>query len=141
MSLRHVLRQLQPFISKEQSSSAEYLPWIASSSVASNRRSIYDQVGVEGLNLESHGLTTNTIRVGSFEIPQDEQAFLTDVLIARTLGKIKWTHESMIDYMKRVHESPFATFAPEKRPIHFVLEDLQKLVVATEVSIRNINHN
>lgn len=97
MSLRHVLRQLQSNVSKQQSSSAEYLPWIASSIVASNRRSIYDQVSVEGLNRESHGLTTNTIRVGSFEIPQDEQAFLTDVLIARILGKIKWTHESMMD--------------------------------------------
>jgi hypothetical protein len=67
MSLRHVLRQLQSNVSKQQSSSAEHLPWIASSIVASNRRSIYDQVGVEGLNRESHGLTTNTIRVGSFD--------------------------------------------------------------------------
>ncbi|KAJ5990466.1 hypothetical protein N7499_010979 [Penicillium canescens] len=141
MSLRHILRQLQSFISKQQSSNAGHLPSSGSSNATSNRCSIYDQVGVEGLHRESYGLTSNTIRVGSFEIPQDEQAFLTDVLIARTLSKIKWTHESIMNYIKRVHESPFATLAPEKRPIHFVLEDLEKLVVDTEVSIRNIIHN
>ena len=114
MSLRHILRQFQSFISKEQSSSAGHLSWIGTSSAASNRRSIYDQAGVEGLNRESHGLTTNTIRMGRFEIPHDEQAFLTDVLISRILSKIKWTHESMMDYIKRVHENPFATLAPRE---------------------------
>jgi hypothetical protein len=110
--------------------------------MTSSQSWFYDQVGVEGINRESHHLITNTIRVGSFEIPQDEQAFLTDVLIARALSKIRWTHESMMDYIKRVHETPFATIGPvEKRPIHFVLEDLHKLVLATEVAIRTIIHS
>ena len=84
--------------------------------MTSSQSCFYNQVGVEGLNRESHDLITNTIRAGSFEISQDEQAFLTDVLIARALSKIKWTHEPMMDYIKRVHETPFATLGPvEKR--------------------------
>jgi hypothetical protein len=142
MGLRNILQGLQCLISKQQPSQMGTSAWTGGSSTASSSSSSLFDKSVEGTNRRSHDLTTNTIRVGSFEIPQDEQAFLTDVLIARALSKIKWTHDSMVDYIRRVHESPFASLRPgEKRPIHFILEDLQNLVEATEASVRSIIHS
>ncbi|KAJ5124899.1 uncharacterized protein N7515_008724 [Penicillium bovifimosum] len=148
MGLRNILQGLQCLILKQQpSSQMSSSAWTGGSSTASNSRSssrssLFDTMSVEGTDRRSHELTTNTIRVGSFEIPQDEQAFLTDVLIARALSKIKWTHDSMVDYIRRVHGSPFANLRPgEKRPIHFILEDLQNLIEATEASVRSIIHS
>ncbi|KAJ5555716.1 hypothetical protein N7461_004186 [Penicillium sp. DV-2018c] len=144
MGLRNILQGLQCLILKQQSSfQLGSSDWIGSSSTASSSTtSLFDKMSVEGADRRSHEMTTNTIRVGSFEIPKDEQAFLTDVLIARTLSKIKGTHGSMVDYIRRVHGSPFVNLRPgEKRPIHVILEDLQNLIEATEASVRSIIHS
>ncbi|KAJ5881114.1 uncharacterized protein N7473_012167 [Penicillium subrubescens] len=98
-----------------------------------NRDMIFDNI-----NHRSSTLMKDTIRVGSFEVPQEEQAFLTDVLIARALSKIKSILESMMGYLERVSDSSFQSQHGEKWPVHFVLEDLQRSVLVTEGSVREI---
>lgn len=139
MGLRSILQGLQSLLSRQQSSPGSSSTWSGSSSGGSSRSLLFDQAGVESINRRLQHSATNTIRVGSFQIPHDEQAFLTDVLIARTFNKLKRIYDYMVDYVKRVHQSPFVAIGTsDKRPVHFVLEDLQRLVMATEDSLRTI---
>ena len=159
MGLRNILRALQCLIKSQQSASQRFThsnQWGQHSSESissslggisthsggiSSRGSSFDSLGAGGINQGLASLTTNTIRVGSFEIPHDEQAFLTDVLIARTLSKIKMTYESMVEYIERMQATLFSTLVPgEKRPVHMVLEDLQRLLLVTEGLVREIIH-
>lgn len=87
----------------------------------------------------SSSFSTNTIRVGNFEVPEDEQAFLVTVLITRTLGKIQIAYDAMVDYIGRVHgSSPLNIGTGDKRPIHYVLDDLRRLVATTEGFVRGL---
>ncbi|OGE49792.1 hypothetical protein PENARI_c019G02950 [Penicillium arizonense] len=141
MGLRSILQGLQSLLSRQRSSSVRSSAWSGSSSGGSSQSLPFDQAGIESFNRRLHGPTPNTIRVGGFQIPHDEQAFLTDVLIARTFSKIKRIYDSMVNDVNRVHESPFVAISTsDKRPVHFVLEDLQTLVMATEDSLRAIIH-
>ncbi|KAJ5412814.1 hypothetical protein N7465_005119 [Penicillium sp. CMV-2018d] len=136
MGLRSILQGLQSLLSRQRSSPGSSSAWSGSSSGGSL---LFDQAGVESINRRLHHPAANTIRVGSFQIPHDEQAFLTHVLIARTFSKLKRIYDYMVDYVKRVHESHFVAIGTsDKRPVHFVLEDLQRLVMATEDSLRTI---
>jgi hypothetical protein len=139
MGLRSILQGLRSLLSRQRSSPARSSPWNGSSSGDGSRSLLFDQAGIESINQRLHVPTHNTIRVGSFQIPHDEQAFLTDVLVARTFSKIKRIYDSMVEYVKQVNESPFlAIGASDRRPVQFVLEDLQRLVMATEDSLRTI---
>ncbi|KAJ5529217.1 hypothetical protein N7527_002610 [Penicillium freii] len=139
MGLRSILQGLQSLLSRQRSSAGSSSAWSGSSSGGSSRSLLFDQAGIECINRRLQPPAANTIRVGSFQIPHDEQAFLTHVLIARTFSKLKRIYDYMVDYVKSVHESPLVAIGTsDKRPVHFVLEDLQRLVMATEDSLRTI---
>lgn len=105
----------------------------------SNRDMIFDNINSGTINHRSSNFMKDTIRVGSFEVPHEEQAFLTDVLIARALSKIKSILDSMMSYLERVSDASFQSVEHgEKWPVHFVLEDLQRSVLVTEGSVREI---
>lgn len=103
---------------------------------ASNRDMNFDNINSGTIHHRSSSLIKDTIRFGSFEVPQEEQAFLTDILIARALSKIKSILESMMGYLERVSDA--SVEHGEKWPVHFVLEDLQRSVLVTEGSVREI---
>jgi hypothetical protein len=105
----------------------------------SNRDTPFGNINSGPINHRSGTLIKDTIRVGSFEVPQEEQAFLTDILIARALSKIKSILESMMSYLDRLSDTCFQSVEHgEKWPVHFVLEDLQRSVLVTEGSVREI---
>lgn len=158
MGLRNIIRGLQCLMLSHQSSQHS-IPRPSSSQHAisghdpaafsnataaqingvSNREMLFDNINSAIINHRSSTLVEDTIRVGSFEVPQEEQAFLTDVLIARALSKIKSILESMMGYLERVSDISFRSVEQgEKWPVHFVLEDLQRSVLVTEGSVREL---
>jgi hypothetical protein len=158
MGLRNIIRGLQCLVSSQQSSQHSFPPPNSGQHASSghglaafsngttpqmngvgNRDMRFDNINLGPINHRSSSLIKDTIRVGSFEVPQEEQAFLTDVLIARALSKIKSILESMTVYLERVSDASFQHLEHgEKWPVHCVLEDLQRLVLVTEGSVREI---
>ncbi|KAJ6024067.1 hypothetical protein N7540_004864 [Penicillium herquei] len=69
-----------------------------------HRHSNFEGINMGPIRPRSSSSFADKIRVGSFEIPQEEQAFLTDVLIARALTKMKSFLESMAGYVERVSD-------------------------------------
>ncbi|KAK1146870.1 hypothetical protein N8T08_002194 [Aspergillus melleus] len=159
MGLRTIVRCLQALVSDQQSVLQRPLhhnrwgphaPSVSSGgpsistphslSTGSDRSAVFESVSTgTSRGRRGSGLSTNTIRVGNFEVPEDEQVFLVTVLITRTLGKIRTSYESMTDYIGRVHGSSPLNIGPsDKRPIHYVLEDLRRLVATTEGFVRGL---
>ncbi|KAI9037184.1 uncharacterized protein KD926_000757 [Aspergillus affinis] len=159
MGLRTIVRCLQALVSDQQSVLqrpphhsrwGQHAPSVSSGgssissphslSTGSDRSAAFESVSTGfSRSRRGSGLSTNTIRVGNFEVPEDEQVFLVTVLITRTLGKIRTVYESMADYIGRVHGSSPLNIGPsDKRPIHYVLEDLRRLVATTEGFVRGL---
>lgn len=159
MGLRTIVRCLQALVYNQQtaaqrpiyrSSSGHHAPSVLSGgsssgashsgSTGSGRNTAFESASTGfSRGRRSSSLSTNTIRVGNFEVPEDEQVFLVTVLITRTLGKIQSVYESMVDYIGRVHgSSPLSIGTGDKRPIHHVLEDLRRLVATTEGFVRGL---
>ncbi|KAJ5714627.1 uncharacterized protein N7483_011808 [Penicillium malachiteum] len=158
MGLRKILRGLQCLILNQQSSqhsihSSNINQHTSHGSTTSgfrdhtagqingggHRHSSFEGINLGPIRPPSSSSFADKIRVGSFEIPQEEQAFLTDVLIARALTKMKSFLESMAGYVERVSDMSLHSIEhSEKWPVHFVLEDLQRSIFDTEKSVREI---
>jgi hypothetical protein len=150
MGLRYILRGLQCLILNQQASqhsmhSAGYGPGAFSNGTAPlmngahHRDFTFENINLGSIKPRSGSFVADRIRVGSFEVPQEEQAFLTDVLIARALSKLKSILESVAGYLERVSDVSLQSIEhSEKWPVHFVLEDLQRSVLKTEGSMREI---
>ncbi|RAL12638.1 uncharacterized protein BO97DRAFT_451197 [Aspergillus homomorphus CBS 101889] len=91
-----------------------------------------------GSGSRSGNSTGERLRIGIYDLPDDEHDFLLDMLTSRTLGKLKGVQTGITAYFQQSQSTLSYTISGEKKSIHTVLDHLRHSIETTETLLETL---
>ncbi|KAL1963680.1 hypothetical protein VTN77DRAFT_7884 [Rasamsonia byssochlamydoides] len=147
MSIRTVLRRLQRFL-VDQKQPGNSTPPESGKTTAEAASGTSSEPSRRSSHDSKKDLAMSPVKVGNFEVPEEEQMFVVDMLIIRTLGKMKYALELLRETIERGPGREKMQMETEmdnaERPtgrssgfVPLMLEGLDESVRELEQSLRN----
>ncbi|RAK80822.1 uncharacterized protein BO72DRAFT_524784 [Aspergillus fijiensis CBS 313.89] len=142
MSLRLVLRWLQLVIYDRVSLSHEPPTPTTHNTPQHSRRSSLLAIG-EVLSPSLHGDKSRSARIsagGSYELPDEENKFVMDMLTSRTLARLRQTQIGITTYFQQFQGGVNCSMTGQKKSINLVLDHLKHSIQTTEQLVQKVAH-
>lgn len=76
------------------------------------------------------------IRIGHYDLPDEEHDFIMNMLTSRTLGRLKQTQNGITAYFQQFQSGLNYSMTGEKKSIHLVLDHLRHSIETTELLVQ-----
>ncbi|PYH78640.1 hypothetical protein BO82DRAFT_153570 [Aspergillus uvarum CBS 121591] len=88
----------------------------------------------------SSNLSVDRIRIGNYELPDEEHNFLMDMLTSRTLARLRQTQIGITTYFQQFQGGVNYSMTGQKKSISVVLDHLKHSIQTTEQLVQKVAH-